>query len=89
MTVHADERLLDGPMLPVRCRQCGAEVLARKSSWAQTSVQWNAAAMAACVERSTASVFSAHPLPHCSQLRESLWTAAESGALPVLEPPSE
>ncbi|MEV5835415.1 ferredoxin [Nocardia sp. NPDC052112] len=88
MTTHTDERLREAPMVPVRCRQCAATVLARKSSWSQTSVQWDAQSSAACVERHTASTFSAHPLPYCSQLRESLWAAAESGALPVLEPPT-
>ncbi|WP_433634908.1 ferredoxin [Nocardia sp. CA-120079] len=88
MSVRVDERLREAPMVPVQCRQCGAKVLARKSSWAQTSVQWDAAASAACMERHTASALpSGKPLPHCSQLRESLWQAAESGALPILEPP--
>ncbi|MFI7524062.1 ferredoxin [Nocardia salmonicida] len=88
MSPHIDERLLAAPMVPVRCRQCGASVLARKSSWAQTSVQWNESAAAACSERHAATQLAGHPPPYCSQLRESLWIAAESGTLPVIEPSS-
>ncbi|CRZ15992.1 hypothetical protein BN2156_02856 [Mycolicibacterium neworleansense] len=46
MTVRLDPRLEELPMMPVSCRSCGAVVLARKSSWTQTSVQWNAVAAA-------------------------------------------
>ncbi|SEG87545.1 hypothetical protein SAMN04489712_120153 [Thermomonospora echinospora] len=49
MTVRQDDRLTDGmPMRPVRCRRCDGLVLARKSSWEQTSIQWTEEAMAAC-----------------------------------------
>ncbi|HEX5256159.1 MAG TPA: ferredoxin [Mycobacterium sp.] len=52
--VREDNRLDEMPMVPVACRNCGARVLARKSSWNQTSVQWNADATARCVERADA-----------------------------------
>ncbi|MEU6558335.1 ferredoxin [Nocardia nova] len=74
-------------MAPVGCRRCGARVLVRKSSWAQTSIQWDAASTAACLERHAASTLSDAGLRHCSQLRESIWAAAESGELPVLGNP--
>lgn len=80
-----DERIREVPMAPVECRQCGARVLARKSSWAQTSIQWDAESSAACVERHAAGVLSDTAMQHCSQLRESIWAAAESGALRVLD----
>ncbi|WP_375540175.1 ferredoxin [Nocardia sp. BSTN01] len=64
-------------MAPVECRQCGARVLARKSSWAQTSIQWDAESSAACVERHVAGAFSDAAMRHCSQLRESIRSAAE------------
>ena len=51
MTVRPDNRYADSPMVPVACRRCGARVLARKSSWNQTSVQWDAEASARCLER--------------------------------------
>ena len=40
--------------------RCGARVLARKSSWNQTSVQWNAEASARCQERRDAQNLAAH-----------------------------
>jgi hypothetical protein len=46
-----DNRLDTMPMAPVTCRNCGARVLVRKSSWNQTSVQWNADASKRCSER--------------------------------------
>ncbi len=87
MTVRTDSRLTDAPMLPVTCRRCGAEVLARKSSWQQTSVQWNAAAVARCPQRRDAQLLAAHGgrgvFLACSELRDSITDAARRGALPV------
>lgn len=59
-SVQTDNRLDEMPMVPVACRGCGARVLARKSSWNQTSVQWNADATARCAERAEAQRMSAH-----------------------------
>ena len=53
-SVRVDNRLDETPMMPVTCRNCGARVLARKSTWNQTSVQWNADATARCTERAEA-----------------------------------
>ena len=86
MTVRHDNRLLDAPMRPVVCQRCSARVEVRKSSWQQTSVQWDAAARAACQERQAAAP---GPGPNgdffeaCSALRESIQQAATAGALPV------
>ncbi|GAT69944.1 ferredoxin [Planomonospora sphaerica] len=87
MTIRPDERLLDGPpMLPVRCRACGAPVRARKASWQQTSIQWSAEAVETCLER-RASVPGEGPngglFPACEALRESIVRAALDGELPV------
>jgi hypothetical protein len=88
MTVRTDNRLIDDPMRPVTCRTCGAEVLARKSSWQQTSVQWNAAALARCPKRYEAQLLSEHGgrgvFVSCSGLRESIRQAVRDGVLPVL-----
>jgi hypothetical protein len=89
MTVPTDNRLTDAPMLPVTCRACGAEVLARKSSWQQTSVQWDAAALARCPQRHAAQQLLAHGgrgvFVSCSELRDSIRQAVRDGALPVLD----
>lgn len=89
MTVRADNRLTDAPMVPVVCRRCGAEVMARKSSWQQTTVQWDAAALARCPQRREAAQLSAHGTRSiflsCSELRDSILDAVVSGELPVLD----
>jgi hypothetical protein len=86
MAVRPDNRFLDTPMRTVECRRCSARVEVRKSSWHQTSVQWDAAATAACQERPDA-----QPLPGpngqffeaCSALQGSIQEAALGGAVPV------
>ncbi|GAC1411013.1 MAG: hypothetical protein NVS4B6_32210 [Mycobacterium sp.] len=89
MTVRPDNRLADSPMVPVECRRCGACVLARKSSWNQTSVQWNADACASCLERRDADNLAAHSVRGlflaCSALRDSIVDAVRNGDLPVVD----
>jgi hypothetical protein len=89
MTVRTDDRLTEEPMMPVACRACGAEVLARKSSWQQTSVQWDAAALDRCPQRREAQLLSGHSgrgvFVSCSELRESIRQAVRDGVLRVLD----
>lgn len=88
MALRPDNRLADAPMLPVACRRCGAEVLARKSTWDQTSIQWNAEAMGRCQERAEAAKLAGHGLGlflACSALRTSLLAAAGDGTLPIVD----
>ncbi len=88
MSVRQDNRLADAPMVPVECRRCGAEVMGRKSTWDQTSVQWDADATARCAERRDADKLTGHGrglFLGCSALRDSLMAAAREGALPILE----
>jgi hypothetical protein len=89
VTVRTDNRLADAPMVPVTCRSCGAEVLARKSSWQQTSVQWDAAALARCPQRHQALLLAEHGgrgvFVSCSELRESIKQAVRDGVLPVVD----
>jgi hypothetical protein len=86
MSARADNRLLDAPMRDVECKRCSARVEVRKSSWQQTSVQWDAAAMARCEERRAATP---RPGPNgdffesCASLQASISEAATNGALPV------
>jgi len=84
--VRADNRLDEMPMVPVACRNCGAQVLARKSSWDQTSVQWNADASARCAERLQAERIADHGVfLVCSALRDSIESAVASGELTIVD----
>jgi hypothetical protein len=88
-SVRADNRLEEMPMTPVACRNCGARVLARKSSWNQTSVQWNADAAARCAERRDAQKISAPGgrgvFLVCSALSESIVDAVRHGDLSIVD----
>jgi len=87
-SVRTDNRLDDMPMVPVVCRNCGARVLARKSSWNQTSVQWNAEASARCAQRLDAERIAGHhrgPFLVCSALRDSIAAAVATGELAIVD----
>ncbi len=87
--MRTDNRLDEMPMAPVACRNCGAEVLARKSTWNQTSVQWNADATARCAERAEARKLtepgSRGVFLVCSALSESILDAVRHGHLAIVE----
>ena len=89
MSIRPDNRLDDSPMVPVTCRSCGADVLARKSSWEQTSVQWNAEAILRCPQRRGAEELAAHGKPpvflSCSELTESIVDAVRTGHLAIVD----
>jgi hypothetical protein len=89
MAVRPDNRLVDAPMVSVGCRRCGACVHARKSSWNQTSVQWNADASARCLERRDAEHLTEHAerglFLACSALNDSIIDAVRTGDLPVVD----
>ena len=89
MAVPPDNRLADSPMVSVACLRCGACVLARKSSWNQTTVQWNAEASARCLERRDAQNMAAHSTRGlflaCSALADSIVDAVCNGDLPVVD----
>ena len=89
MAVRPDNRLADAPMVPVACHRCGACVLARKSSWNQTSVQWNADAMARCVERADAQRISTPGgrgvFLACLALQQSMLEAVRRGGLAIVD----
>lgn len=83
-----DNRLDDMPMAAVVCRTCGARVLARKSSWNQTSVQWNADSTARCPERAEAQKVSEHGrgvFLACAALSESILDAVRHGDLAIVD----
>ncbi|OBK48226.1 ferredoxin [Mycobacterium sp. 1081908.1] len=87
--IREDNRLDDVPMIPVPCRTCGAQVLARKSSWNQTSVQWTADATSRCAERHDAEQISVPGsrgiFLACSALSESIADAVRCGSLPIVD----
>ncbi len=87
MSPRPDVRLETAPMQPVSCTTCGAEVLARKSSWDQSTLQWTAAALERCAERRTTTSRSDRPnrnaFPGCAALRASVREAAVRGELDV------
>lgn len=88
MTVRPDNRLLDAPLAPVVCGRCRAVVEVRKSTWSQTSVQWNAAAMAACAQRRQAMDLVDHGrglFLSCSELRDSIDDAVRRGELVIVD----
>ncbi len=75
-------------MVAVACRTCGAQVLARKSSWNQTSVQWNADAATRCPERAEARKMSDHGrgvFLACAALSESILDAVRHGDLAIVD----
>jgi len=77
-----DERseYLSGGMRPVCCVICGCAVLVKKNSLAQTSIQWDAASVAACLEFvGTNSALVAG----CGTLRRSIEDAVRSGTIEV------
>ncbi|MFJ4273557.1 hypothetical protein ACIP29_23715 [Streptomyces coelicoflavus] len=90
-----DTRRADGvPMRPLACERCAAEVLVRKSSWQQTSVQWTARATAACAERDAAGGTSGPggtggtegAFEGCRSLRDTIREAALRGRIEVVDP---
>ncbi len=89
MMLRTDDRLCDSPMVPVACGHCGASVLVRKGSWNQTSVQWNAAASAQCLQNrdpDNAGGYSGRGVfLGCSALTDSIVGAVGDGHLPVVD----
>ncbi len=86
MSVRTDNRLDEMPMVPLVCRSCAAQVLVRKSTWNQTSVQWSAEATARCAERLEAERIPGHRIfLVCSALRESIEVAVVTGELTIVD----
>ncbi|WP_306316902.1 MULTISPECIES: ferredoxin [unclassified Streptomyces] len=84
MAARTDNRLHDAPMVAVSCGACGARVEARKSSWEQTSIQWDAESLRTCAERRAAL---GGPGPSsftgCRALGTAIGEAAVSGRIRV------
>jgi hypothetical protein len=75
----ADRRAyLEGGLSELACESCGARVRVRKTSPAQTSVQWTVPAMARCPELAGRSI-----VRTCIALRDSIETAVREGWLDI------
>jgi len=84
MTVGTDDRLTDVPMRTVQCTNCTARVEVRKSSWQQTSIQWNQHALANCTELPQHAEQRRHcPIKGCAALRSAINEAAREGTIHV------
>lgn len=73
-------------MQPVACGTCGASVLARKSSWDQTTLQWNSDALSLCQERGDTLVSerpNRNAFAGCEAMRAAIRAAAVTGTLEV------
>jgi hypothetical protein len=76
---------LDAGLTPVRCLGCASEVLVRKSSPMQTSVQWSSDPATTCPEfasRVAAGEVRAR-IDTCARLRESIEKAVADGRVAV------
>ena len=71
----------------IACRRCGTEVLVRKSSVAQTSVQWRGDSAQLCAELAEQRARGVHPalVPACESLRQSIDEAVREGLLEVAD----
>lgn len=74
---------------PLSCDRCATVVLVRKSSLAQTSVQWPEGS-GRCAEFTEARAATDRPpaavIPTCTRLRASIEHAVKKGELAVVDP---
>jgi hypothetical protein len=84
-TLADEHEYLTTGLAPVRCAACAAEVLVRKASRVQTSIQWQSSPADVCPEfaaRVATGELSAR-IDTCPRLREAIERAVESGAVAV------
>lgn len=83
---RADEQeFLTAGLVPVRCGACRTEVLVRKASRMQTSIQWRSSPAESCPEFATrvaAGELSAR-IDTCPELRAAIEEAVDTGAVAV------
>jgi DNA-directed RNA polymerase subunit RPC12/RpoP len=86
MPMPTDER--DTRLQPVCCTYCGAKVLVAKFSPQHTSVQWDKAAMKACLEFSALVSAGGQSalIEGCGAMRDSIDAAVSAGHLTVVPP---
>jgi hypothetical protein len=84
-TMADEHEFLTAGLTPVRCAACTTEVLVRKASRMQMSVQWQSPPAESCPEfaaRVSAGELSAR-IDTCPQLREAIEKAVAEGAVAV------
>ncbi|GAD82735.1 hypothetical protein FEK33_17565 [Nocardia asteroides NBRC 15531] len=81
------QHYLDDGLTPVRCQACSAEVLVRKSSAHQTSVQWTERPDTHCPIFAQLSAHGARPgrPESCPSLEKSIKWAVDEGVLEIPE----
>ena len=86
-TVVDRERYLEEGLTPLRCQACHTEVLVRKSSSRQTSVQWTGDPASQCPVFAEISAKGRGPgLPDtCERLQKTIKWAVDEGVLDVPE----
>lgn len=84
-TMADEHEFLTAGLTPVRCAACTTEVLVRKASRMQMSIQWQSSPADSCPEfaaRVSAGELSAR-IDTCPALREAIEKAVASGAVAV------
>ncbi|WP_433198134.1 hypothetical protein ACQP1G_03095 [Nocardia sp. CA-107356] len=86
-TVVDKQRYLEEGLTPLRCQSCQSEVLVRKSSSHQTSVQWteNPAARCPVFAQLSAQGYGPGRPETCAQLEKTIKWAVDEGVLEVAE----
>jgi hypothetical protein len=86
-TVVDKQRYLEEGLTPLRCQACQSEVLVRKSSPHQTSVQWtdNPAARCPVFAKLSAEGNSPGRPDSCAQLEKTIKWAVDEGVLEVAD----
>jgi hypothetical protein len=82
----ADKRLyVEIGLVPVLCQACNVEVAVKKNSRRHTSVQWNATAMAGCLElaEGPSGQETVALRLGCGRLKESIDAAVRDGVITV------
>ena len=84
-TLADEHEFLNAGLTPVRCGMCTTEVLVRKASRMQTSIQYRSSPAESCpefAERVSGGELSAR-IDTCPKLRESIAAAVSAGRLAV------
>ncbi|MEU8897775.1 hypothetical protein [Nocardia sp. NPDC048505] len=84
-TVVDKQRYLDDGMTPLKCQTCASEVLVRKYSAHQTSVQWTGDPAARCPVFAKLGPTQSHPHrpESCADLERTIQWAVDEGVVEI------